>query len=83
MIFRFKKRKFTLDKANTASIQIHAKARQKGKYLFPDFSDFLTHCIVDNQSVSPGQLSFNRVHGMSCLIIYIIAVKPGKHTLLE
>ena len=71
VILWFKKRKFPLDKANTASIHIHAKAWKKGKYLLPYFSDFLPHCIIDNQTMSPGQLSFHCIYGMPCIIVYI------------
>lgn len=66
-----------LDRADFLICRIQVEMRQKTEYSFLYCSLFISTVVEDFQTVSPCQLSFDDVNGISFLIINVIAVEPA------
>lgn len=77
VVFGFEEREFFSDgtQKNIVFI-IDFKSRKKGQCLF-FYGSFDNVFIIKNlQAMSPGQLPFDDIYGISVLIVDIIAIKP-------
>ena len=76
---------FLADGADALFADVQVKLGQERKYLLLHGGDVLPHGIEDVQAVSPRQLALHRKGHCAAVVhvIDVVAVKPGKHPLLE